>query len=421
MTTTRDLERRIAEFCATEAPQRAPVWVLESALATSERTRQRRGLIRAPWRFPIMDRDPRMVLAAVAVIAIGAVGLGALRSVANPDAGVDIATQRGNQPASSPPPLDQDWPAPVRTEPAGGAPIVMMALADDAAWDSNRALWDSFEYRDPVGDVAEEGVAWVDITGVTLAPGRSTAFALELAGDVPHPQADPADRWIAFGVVQDANRDGVADVRIGIDNLPIGEHRTWRTDLASGRTKSEVMPDHGYGTYYPGEGDSSNRASLEHRLTFDELVRPFPFYAWASMIEDGRVVATDYAPDTRWLEEGAQPEVRLEGPTWTTEFELTGQGGVYSVIQVLVITADGRISIDTGCTTGEGNVTIEPEKLRVNDLVSTEDACTDEMAEVDAKTMALLGAGEINYDLTRGVLQLWAGEHALQFEADYGP
>jgi hypothetical protein len=31
---------------------------------------------------------------------------------------------------------------------------------------------------------------------------------------------------------------------------------------------------------------------------------PFPgrFYAWASVIEGGRVVATDYAPDVGWLE-----------------------------------------------------------------------------------------------------------------------
>ena len=26
-----------------------------------------------------------------------------------------------------------------------------------------------------------------------------------------------------------------------------------------------------------------------------------PFYAWASVIVDGRVVATDYAPDAGWL------------------------------------------------------------------------------------------------------------------------
>ena len=26
-----------------------------------------------------------------------------------------------------------------------------------------------------------------------------------------------------------------------------------------------------------------------------------PFYVWASVIENGRVVATDYAPDVGWL------------------------------------------------------------------------------------------------------------------------
>ena len=439
MTAAPDLEHRITNYCATEAPPRAPAWVLESALSTTELTRQRRGFVRAPWRFPIVNSYARMAIAAVAVIAIGAFGIWIAGPRMPPSEAVSTSPDRSALPAASPSPaashsvlraeerpdarIDQDWPAPVRTEPAGGAPVVTMALADDAAWDSDRAMWDSYGYRDPVGDVAGEGVAWVDITEVKLGTGHLSTFGLELVGDVPHPQADPADRWIAFGVVQDANRDGVADVRIGIDNLPIGEHRTWRTDLASGRTKSEVMPDDGYRTYYPGEGESRNRAALGHRLTFDELVRPFPFYAWASVIEDGRVVATDYAPDTEWLEEGAQPEVRreLEGATWTTEFELTGEGGVFSVIHELVITADGKISFDTGCNTREGNVTIEPDKVRVSDLVSIEHACTDEMAGADAKTMAVLGAGEINYYLNGDALLLSVGEHALRFETDFGP
>ena len=35
-----------------------------------------------------------------------------------------------------------------------------------------------------------------------------------------------------------------------------------------------------------------------------------PFYTWASVIVDGRVVATDYAPDSGWLlaTPGAAPE-----------------------------------------------------------------------------------------------------------------
>ena len=50
-----DLERRVADYYATEAPPRAPDWMLGAALATIDITPQRRVLIRVPWRFPIMN------------------------------------------------------------------------------------------------------------------------------------------------------------------------------------------------------------------------------------------------------------------------------------------------------------------------------------------------------------------------------
>ena len=89
-----ELERRLADFYASEAPQRAPERVLESALATSEITRQRRVVFRLPWRFPIMNSYAKMAIAAVAVIAIGALGLAVLRPGSSP--GV------GGQPTASP-------------------------------------------------------------------------------------------------------------------------------------------------------------------------------------------------------------------------------------------------------------------------------------------------------------------------------
>ena len=78
MNANHELERRLADFYATEAPQRAPDRVLESVLATSDITRQRRAVFRLPWRFPIMNSYAKMAIAAVAVIAIGAVGLAVL-------------------------------------------------------------------------------------------------------------------------------------------------------------------------------------------------------------------------------------------------------------------------------------------------------------------------------------------------------
>ena len=47
-----DLERRIADFYATEAPPGRPTGCSAQALATIDTTPQRRVLIRVPWRFP---------------------------------------------------------------------------------------------------------------------------------------------------------------------------------------------------------------------------------------------------------------------------------------------------------------------------------------------------------------------------------
>jgi hypothetical protein len=41
------------------------------------------------------------------------------------------------------------------------------------------------------------------------------------------------------------------------------------------------------------------------------------------------------------------------------------------------------------------------------------------MAELDARTMPVLGAGEIKYVLTGGILQLWVGDIAIRFEASF--
>jgi hypothetical protein len=63
--------------------------------------------------------------------------------------------------------------------------------------------------------------------------------------------------------------------------------------------------------HYPDRPDevSPDRWALHAGLTFGADVAgggthgalPSPFYVWASVIQDGRVVATDYAPDVGWL------------------------------------------------------------------------------------------------------------------------
>ena len=56
MSANDDLERRIADFYATEVVPRTPGRVLQAALETVDATPQRRAHVRVPWRFPRMNR-----------------------------------------------------------------------------------------------------------------------------------------------------------------------------------------------------------------------------------------------------------------------------------------------------------------------------------------------------------------------------
>ena len=93
-----DLERRIADYYASEAPSRAPDRVLEAALATIDDTPQRRAVIRMPRRFQKMNSVAKLGLAAVAVLALVAFGL----AVMGPGRGVGSPGSPSPIPSSSP-------------------------------------------------------------------------------------------------------------------------------------------------------------------------------------------------------------------------------------------------------------------------------------------------------------------------------
>jgi hypothetical protein len=117
MSATQNLERRIADFYAAEAPSRAPDRVLGSALATIDTTQQRRAFMRVPWRFPTMNRFSRLGIAAVAVIAVGVVGLSFLAGRTPGPGGVTSPTP-SFVPSSAPPvtPSLAPTPSPGPTE-----------------------------------------------------------------------------------------------------------------------------------------------------------------------------------------------------------------------------------------------------------------------------------------------------------------
>ncbi len=236
--------------------------------------------------------------------------------------------------------LKEDWPAPVRTEPTGPATIVPI----------------SDRYQDPTSDTESGAFPWTDIHVIGF--GHNNAVVVYVPGA---PNVDPTEQWIAYGVVVDDDGDGVADRRFGMDNIPgpAAElpHRAWITDLHTGRTESSVLnsldyfespqgivktpmvgdtffgasfparqtetdkgpscsparhagPSHPYGNPPPwmrglapgelefgGGGDVAGSAVQKQKPD----TRPARFYAWASVIVDGRVMATDFAPDAGWL------------------------------------------------------------------------------------------------------------------------
>ena len=127
--------------------------------------------------------------------------------------------------------------------------------------------------------------------------------------------------------------DGVPDWRYGIDNMPADAaekgppRRGWRTNLHTGQT--EAGPEHGDPPWCvdtaaasgPGFRPRVSGFGPDAGFRFGGAIETtqgsqgwgfeldMPFYTWASVIVNGRVVATDYAPDSGWLvaTRGARP------------------------------------------------------------------------------------------------------------------
>ena len=230
--------------------------------------------------------------------------------------------------------LNQDWPAPVRPEPPrGGTVRPMPPTYRDATSDNESDAYPCVDIRWLMADTSE-----VQLKLVSKPPPWSCSETRECSW------VAPTEQWIAYGIVTDEDGDGVPDWRYGIDNMPADAvekglpKRGWRTNLHTGQTEA------GPGLHDPlflngggfQGGLSTDSADWEHDAEFGfggalettqgmqswgfEL--DMPFYTWASVIVNGRVVATDYAPDSGWLV--ATPGVaitpnKFPGGTWLIE------------------------------------------------------------------------------------------------------
>lgn len=90
MNATNDLERRIADFYATEAPSRAPDWLLTQAMDSIDTTSQRRTGLGRTWRVPPMTSSAKQALggAAAVVTVATALALGSFVVVGGPSPSV---------------------------------------------------------------------------------------------------------------------------------------------------------------------------------------------------------------------------------------------------------------------------------------------------------------------------------------------
>jgi len=114
MTARNDLERRLADFYESEAPPRAPEWVLGTVLETIDTTRQRHALVRVPWRLPRMNSYAKWAIATVVVLAVGALGFAFLRPGPAPGVGGPSVSSPSPAPTvspdpSAPPPLAESF------------------------------------------------------------------------------------------------------------------------------------------------------------------------------------------------------------------------------------------------------------------------------------------------------------------------
>jgi len=194
MTTTRNLEHRLAEHFTREAPTRAPAWILPSALTTIETTRQRRGLT-APWRFPNMSIYARVAAAAVVMIAVGAIVLWQRPSTGVPTpTATPVATSTVAPSAPQPPALTGIFTS----------NMYGLSLSYPAGWANRPATtpWttpDLPRYPDPSGDALYDpartdnlfmkiasqplagasGPAWADTIGATESCATSEPITVD--------------------------------------------------------------------------------------------------------------------------------------------------------------------------------------------------------------------------------------------------
>ena len=125
--------------------------------------------------------------------------------------------------------LAEDWPGPVRAEPAGGAKVVPILWTDDG---------ETGRYQDPTGDTGSEAFAWVDIHAVSFCHNHECPVVW-----VPGPpNVNPTEQWIAYGLVAERRSLRSAGARTSEARIVVGQSRPARRATESpGRSAAHSL------------------------------------------------------------------------------------------------------------------------------------------------------------------------------------
>lgn len=337
-----DIDRLLASWLA-EGPYELPDRVVDNILNQLDETEKRK-----PRWLPRRLTMNRTIFAigSAAALAVAVLGL----AVYSRDDGFGSPTPQATPVRQTALPssslvwsvdsADRDWPDTPRHEP-NADPLVASALSGQALCALPSDVLSSvvlggeercshgpfieddpqnpdLVYIDSSDEQALQSNSFLDIRAVGFQEEcwfkPATCMYFDTVERVVRPLPHPQEQWIAFGVVADTDGDGQPDLRYGIDNAPapIGEvlgtelrQRMWRTDLLTGTTNfysrvfevPSVMD-----AIFPGDTAGLNGPTTGRIYAHRDGDWQFRFYVWASLIRDGQVIATDYAPDTGWLE-----------------------------------------------------------------------------------------------------------------------
>lgn len=254
--------------------------------------------------------ERRRRLNLVAGIAAAAAVLVAIAGTLVITQGDDARTPQPISPVTpTPNPSATQWPGPVR--PGASLPTV-----PDTQLGPSSNPWRGW------ADPRDTSVGQIDIR-LLAGWGLQLHQAEQLEAWL-----DAQDRVVEYGLVVDTDGDRVADCQLALStDAPIrGQYRVLLKNLRTGAEDERVGPPYGFPFEFGfPDGTSSPDAPSLYIEFLGAWQQPcqaprsrIHWYAYASLTEDGRVTAWDYAPDAAWLRTLPNLAVEFGGRIGTT-------------------------------------------------------------------------------------------------------